>query len=292
VKTIRELITLSAGYLEEKGVDSARLNAERLLGDVLGLARIELYLQADRPVAGRELAAYRDFIRRRGAGEPLQTLIGTTGFYSREFKVEAGVFIPRPETEHLVEAAVNLLARPDRSLLAPRIVDVCCGSGVVGVSLAAELPAAEVWAIDRNPRAVELTSRNAHRHGVDARVHSLQGDLLQPVPVHLRGGLDLLVSNPPYVRSEELADLPADVQHDPTEALDGGEDGLDVYRALVSQAGRWLTQGGWLAVEIGADQGESVPELMTQSGLAEVAMTRDYNDLPRVVVGCRPMGED
>lgn len=292
MKTVRELIALSAGYLEEKGVDSARLNAERLLGDVLGLARIELYLQADRPVAGGELQRYRDYIRRRGAGEPLQTLIGTTGFYSREFKVEPGVFIPRPETEHLVEIAAGLLTRPDRSLLSPRIVDACCGSGVVGVSLAAELPAAEVWATDRNPHAVDLTARNAHRHGVDSRLHALQGDLLQPVPGHLRGQLDLLASNPPYVRRDELEGLPPEVQHDPVEALDGGEDGLDVYRALVSQAGRWLAPGGWLVFEIGADQGESVPELMTRAGLLDVEMSCDYNDLPRVVVGRKPSDED
>jgi len=288
VNTIRELIALTAGYLEEKGVESARLNAERLLGDVLGLARIELYLQADRPVAGEELARYRDLVRRRGAGEPLQTLIGTTGFYSRDFKVEPGVFIPRPETERLVEAAVSLLSPGDRSLVAPKAVDACCGSGVIAVSLAAEMPTVEVWATDRNPRAVDLTRRNAHRHGVDARVHALAGDLLAPLPGHLRGELDLVVSNPPYLRRDELDDLPAEVHHDPIEALDGGADGLQIYRALVSQAPRWLRPGGWLAVEIGAEQGDAVPGLLNASGFHDVAMTRDYADLPRVVVGRRP----
>lgn len=288
MNTIRELIALTAGYLEEKGVESARLNAERLLGDVVGLARIELYLQADRPVVGDELARYRDLVRRRGAGEPLQTLIGTTGFYSRDFKVEAGVFIPRPETERLVEAAVSLLTPGDRSLVAPKVVDVCCGSGVIAVSLAAEVPAAEVWATDRNPRAVDLTHRNARRHGVDARVHGLAGDLLAPLPAHLRGEVDLVVSNPPYLRGDELDDLPAEVRHDPIEALDGGTDGLQVYRALVSQAPRWLRPGGWLALEIGAEQGDAVPDLLTASGFDDVAMTRDYADLPRVVVGRRP----
>lgn len=288
MNTIRELIALSAGYLEEKGVESARLNAERLLGDVVGLARIELYLQADRPVVGEELDRYRELIRRRGAGVPLQTLIGTTGFYSREFKVEAGVFIPRPETERLVEAAVSLLSPGDRSLVAPKAVDVCCGSGVIAVSLAAELPTVEVWATDRNARAVDLTRRNAHRQGVDARVHALAGDLLAPLPANLRGELDLVVSNPPYLRQDELADLPAEVKHDPIEALDGGPDGLKIYRALASQAPRWLRPGGWLALEIGAEQGESVPEILNAAGYGEVAMTRDYADLPRVVVGRRP----
>lgn len=292
MKTVRELIELSAGYLTDKGIESPRLNAERLLGDTLGLARIELYLQADRPVAGTELDRFRDLLRRRGIGEPLQTLIGTTGFYSREFKVEPGVFIPRPETERLVETCVGLLTPADHSLIAPRLVDCCCGSGVIAVSLAAELPVAEVWATDRNELAVDLTRRNAHRHGVDARVHALVGDLLQPVPAHLRGELDLIVSNPPYIRREDLAGLPAEVQYDPVLALDGGEDGLDVDRALSAQAIRWLRPGGWLALEIGAEQGESVPALLQAAGFAEVTMTRDYNDQPRVVVGRKPEPKD
>jgi len=287
LKTVRELIALSGDYLAGKGIDSARLNAERLLSDVLGLARIELYLQSDRPVAGAELERYRELVRRRGQGEPLQTLIGTTGFYSREFKVEPGVFIPRPETERLVETVCELLTPADRRLLAPRAAEVGCGSGVIAVSLAAELPALEIWATDTSAEAVALTRHNAERHGVENRVHVLAGELLAPVPVKLRGVLDLLVSNPPYVRSSELATLPAEVQRDPRAALDGGEDGLDVYRALAAATGRWLAPGGWLAVEIGADQGESVPSLLEAAGLAEVTVTEDWNGLPRVVTGRR-----
>ncbi len=292
MKTVRELIALSGDYLTGKGVDSARLNAERLLSDVLGLPRIELYLQSDRPVAGAELATYRDLIRRRGTGEPLQTLIGTTGFYSREFKVEAGVFIPRPETERLVEKVCDLLAPPGSRLVAPWAVEVGSGSGVIAVSLAAELPSLEIWTTDRNPQAVALTRRNAERHGVDNRVHALEGDLLAAVPAKLRGQLDLLVSNPPYIRSDALPALAAEVQHDPPAALDGGPDGLDVYRALAAAAPRWLAPGGWLAVEIGADQGETVPALLDTVGLEDIALTSDYNDLPRVVVGRRPQEED
>ncbi len=291
VKTVRELIALSAGYLEERGVDSARLNAERLLGDVLGLARIELYLQSDRPVTGEELDRYRDLVRRRGQGEPLQTLIGTTGFHFREFKVSRGVFIPRPETELLVAAALELLRPADHSLLAPRAVEVGCGSGVIAISLTAEVPRLEIWATDVNAAAVQLTGQNAVRHGVAERVHVLPGDLLQPVPAHLRGGLDLLVSNPPYIRRAELAGLQREVQHDPVAALDGGEDGLDVYRALGAAAPRWLRPGGWLAVEIGADQGTSVPDLCHRAGLEQVSVRRDYNQHPRVVLARRPPKE-
>ena len=202
------------------------------------------------------------------------------------------MFIPRPETERLVETAVELLTPAGRRLIAPKVVEVGCGTGTISVSLAAEVPAVEAWASDVNPRAVDLTRRNAHRHGVDARVHVAEGPLLRPIPASLQGQTDLLISNPPYVRREEIAELAIEVQHDPVEALDGGEDGLDIYRALASAAPRWLAPGGWIALEIGADQGESVPALLETSGLVDVRMTVDYNDLPRVVVGRKPETKD
>jgi release factor glutamine methyltransferase len=288
VKTVRELISLSGAYLAEKGVDSPRLNAERLLGDVLGLARIELYLQSDRPITEAELSRYRALIRRRAAGEPLQTIIGVTGFYSREFKTAPGVFIPRPETERLVEVSVGLLTPSDHRLLTPRVADVGCGSGVIAVSLAAEIPAAEVWASDICPLAVDLTRQNAHRLGVETRVHALVGDMMQSLSTNLQGRVDLLVSNPPYIRSAELAGLPREVSHDPSSALDGGVDGLDYYHALAAAGCRWLIPGGWLAVEIGAEQGGSVPHIFQAAGYSSVSLTHDYNDLPRVVVGQKP----
>ncbi len=290
MKTVRELLALSGAYLADKGVDGPRLSAERLLCDVLGLARLELYLQADRPLREGELARYRDLVRRRGSGEPLQTIIGTTGFYSREFKVAPGVFIPRPETERLVEAAIGLLSPPDRRLVSPLVVEVGCGSGVIAVSLALEIPAAEVWATDLDARAIDLARHNARRHGVERRVHLCHGELLRPLPDRLRGAVDLLVSNPPYIPHRDLAGLPIEVQHDPPAALDGGPDGLVVLRALAEAAGAWLRPGGWLALEIGADQGESVPALLAAAGLTEVAVGRDYNDLPRVATARRTKG--
>ncbi len=285
VKTVRELIQVTADYLVRKDVESARLNAERLLGDVLGISRLELYLQHDRPLTIDELDRYRDVVRRRAGGEPLQHILGTWGFYGRDFKVESGVFVPRPETERLVEHALALLNPPDHRLLAPVAVEIGCGSGVIAVSLAAEVPRLEVWATDINPRAVELTRTNAHRHGVDGRVHVLSGSRFDPLPDHLRGSVDLIVSNPPYVRRDELVALPAEVQRDPREALDGGPDGLDFYHALAGAAARWLRPGGQMALEIGADQGEAVPSILEASHLENVSIFHDYNDLNRVVVG-------
>ncbi len=288
LKTVRELMLAAAGWLEGRGVPSARLNAERLLGHVLGLSRLELYLHHDRPLTGAELERFRELLRRRGAGEPLQTLIGEQEFYSRPFRVEPGVFIPRPETETLVERCVALLTEGTSRLIAPVALDLCCGSGVVGLSLAAEIPALSVWATDVNPAAVRLTEANAHRLGVAPRVTCLAGHLADPLPARLLGQVDLLASNPPYVRRDEIDGLPVEVsRHDPREALDGGPDGLGFYRALGALGRRWLRPDGWLAVEIGADQDAAVCEILERGGWADPAMTRDLAGRPRVVTARR-----
>ncbi len=293
VKTVRELIRVTTGYLEDKAVDAPRLNAERLLADVLGLSRIELYFQHDRPVLGRELDAYRDLVRRRAGGEPLQAILGETEFYSRPFKVEPGVFIPRPETERLVEIAAALLVPGDRQLLAPVAVEIGCGTGVIGVSLALEVPRLAVWATDVNPRAVALAGRNAHTHGVEGRVTVLEGSRFAPLPEHLKGGVDLLVSNPPYIRSADIAELATEVvDHDPHTALDGGPDGLAFYHAIAAGLDTWLRPGGWVAVEIGDDQGEEVCGILAASGAQEPKVTRDYAGRDRIVTARLPGGED
>ncbi len=292
VKTVRALLQVTAGYLEGKGVESARLNAERLLADVLGLTRIELFMQHDRPVLGDELDRYRDLVRRRAAGEPLQTILGETEFYSRAFKVEPGVFIPRPETERLVEIAARMLAPGDRSMLAPVAVEVGTGTGIIAVSLALEVPRLVVWATDINPQAAELARHNAHRHGVDGRVTVLDGSRFDPLPERLRGGVDLLVSNPPYVRSGDIAGLAVEVRgHDPHTALDGGADGLVFYRALAAGLGQWVRPGGAVALEIGDDQGEAVPGILAASGVVELQVHQDYAGRDRVVTGRRPAAE-
>ena len=283
-RTVRELIQVTAEFFTGKGVDSPRLCAERLLADVLGLARIELYFQHDRPVLGRELDRYRELVRRRAAGEPLQSILGETEFYSRAFKVESGVFIPRPETERLVEIAVALLAPPDHRLLAPVAVEIGCGSGVIGICLALEIPRLSVHAVDVDPRAVELTRHNAHIHGVDARVHVHQGNRFDPLPRHLRGAVDLLASNPPYIRSGDIENLAAEVrEHDPHTALDGGKDGLDSYRAIAHAMAQWLRPGGLVALEIGADQGAKVTGILAASGAQDLNVQQDYAGRDRVV---------
>jgi release factor glutamine methyltransferase len=292
-RTIRELIQVTSEYLEGKGVESAKLNTERLLADVLGLSRIELFFQHDRPVLGDELDHFRDLVRRRAQGEPLQQILGETEFYSRTFKVEAGVFVPRPETERLVEEAVALVAPPDRRLLAPVAVEIGCGTGIVGISLALEVPRLSVYATDVNPAAIQLTRHNAHTLGAEPRVQVFLGSRFDPLPGHLKGQVDLVVSNPPYVRTADIPGLSVEVaQHDPAEALDGGPDGLVFYRALASAVGGWLRPGGHLAVEIGDEQGQDVEDILAASGLMDIRVIRDYADRDRVVTARSPAGEE
>ncbi len=290
LRTVRELIAATHEWFASRGLESPRLNAERLLGEVLGLTRLELYLHHDRPLTSAETDRYRELVKRRAAGEPLQTLIGQTEFFSRTFRVEPGVFIPRPETELLVERCTDLLTGGTSSLLQPVALEVGCGTGIIGVSLASEITRLRVWASDVNPAAVELTNVNARRLGVAARVEALEGPLFRPFPAHLRGAVHLLVSNPPYIPSDVVPTLDREVsEHDPHEALDGGPDGLDVYRALAAGAGAWLAPGGWIALEIGHDQGESVPALLVEAGFEDVEMRPDYNDLPRTVTARWPV---
>lgn len=284
--TVRKLIQVTSDYLEGKGVTSAKLNTERLLADVLGVSRIELFMQFDRPVLGAELDRFRAVVKRRAGGEPLQQILGETEFYSRVFKVTPGVFIPRPETERLVETAVELLTPAGQGLVSPLAVEIGCGTGIIGISLALELPRLTVHATDVNPLAVELAGHNAHLLGAEARVYIHQGSRFDPLPQHLRGQVDLLVSNPPYIRHDDIAGLPPEVQgHDPHTALDGGPDGLVFYRALAAGMGAWLRPGGYVAVEIGADQGTAVQEILAASGAREVKVIQDYADRDRVVVG-------
>jgi len=283
-KTVRDLIQVTADYFEEKGLESSRLNAERLLADVLGFSRMDLFLQADRPVFGAELNQYRELVRRRASGEPLQTIIGMTEFYSHPFQVAPGVFIPRPETEHLVEAAAGLLAPEDHRLLAPVALEVGCGTGIIGISLACEVPRLVVHASDINPAAIELAERNARSLEVDSRVNFHPGSKFDPFPENLQGKVDVLVSNPPYVRRDDIGGLSIEVaKHDPREALDGGADGLVFYRALAKDMGRWLRPGGHIIVEIGDDQAEDVGSIFEASGASDIQVIKDYSDRDRVV---------
>jgi release factor glutamine methyltransferase len=272
-----EVLRNASSYLERHGVDSPRETAEVLMMAILRTDRAGLYTRSE-GLDGREGRMFGRAIRQRSAGTPLQHLTGEQAFRRITLEVRPGVFIPRPETETLVGAALRELGDAD----APVIVDVGTGTGAIALSIKDELPNANVFATDISPEAVELARANAAHLGLDITV--FEGDLLDPLPSDLRGWVDLVVSDPPYLTPEEYEDLPVEVRADPKLALVGG---VEVIERLADEALRWLGDGGVLAVEIGASQGRDVVRLLERS-FADVRLEPDLAGRDRVVIGRRP----
>ncbi|MCA9545597.1 MAG: peptide chain release factor N(5)-glutamine methyltransferase [Myxococcales bacterium] len=254
--TLRRVLTWTTGFFEGKGLPQPRLDAELIIGDALGMARLDLYLQIDKPLLPEELAAIRARVKRRAAHEPVAYIVGSRGFWSLDLQVDARVLVPRPETELLVERALARLEGVD----APTVVDVGTGSGCVALALAEARPDATVIAVDLSPDALAVAEANRAAVGV-SNLELRHGDVLAPVPER---GLDLVVSNPPYIPTGDLAGLMPDVRrYEPRMALDGGPDGLVIIRRLIAQAAERLRPGGGLLIEIGYDQGEALRGLLT-----------------------------
>jgi len=283
--SVREAVLWGAQVLEQCGCDSPRLDAELLLVHALGLSRARLIAQFDRVLSPAELTRYRQLIERRRAHEPVAYIVGHKEFYGLDFYVDRRVLIPRPETELLVEKAIELAGKVgDRGygLYPLTLADVGTGSGAIAVSLAVHLPQATIYALDSSAEALEVAVRNVRRHGVEGRVHLLRGDLLSPLPEPV----DLIVANLPYVSEEELAELPPEIRcYEPLSALDGGPDGLRHIRRLLAQAREYLRPHGAVLLEVGATQGEAVAELARRHfPTAEIEIARDYGGLDRVVI--------
>lgn len=272
-----EVLARATRYLERHGVPSARTNAEVLLMHVLGTDRGGLYARAE-GLDAREARMFGRALCQRCAGTPLQHLTGEQAFRRIVLEVRPGVFVPRPETEVLVDVGLRTV----RDAESPVVVDVGAGSGAVALAVKDERPDAKVLATDLSPEAVELTCANAARLGLEVDVR--EGDLLEPLPPELRGWVDLVLCNPPYVTLEEYADLPAEVRAEPALALLGG---IEVHERLAAQALRWLRDGGTLAVEIGEGQGQVTSELL-RSSFADVRVHADLAGRDRVVAGRRP----
>jgi release factor glutamine methyltransferase len=257
--------------------DRARRDAETLLLHVTGKDRAWLVAHLADDFGGCTAARYAMTLERRFTGEPIQYITGETDFYGLPFRVAPGVLIPRPETEHLVEKALDLAKRFAR----PRIVDVGTGSGAIAVALAHKLPAAEITATDLSEAALAIARENAERNKVAAGIRFLQGDLLAPIADQR---FDLVVSNPPYVPAIDRASLSIEVRDfEPALALFAGADGLDVYRRLVPAAYSALVPGGFLALEIGYGQADSVDGLLRGAGFDGMEFTPDLQGIPRVV---------
>ena len=279
--TIRRVLQWTQGFFREKALDSPRLDAELIIGDALKLDRIFLYTDLDRPLSAAELTAIRERVRRRGRHEPVAYITGKRGFWKLDLSVGPGVLVPRPDTERLVELALEAA----KTFAAPRIVDVGTGSGCIALALAQERPGATVLAIDRSPEALAIARQNLEATGLK-NVTLAEGDLLTPAQGF---SPDLVVSNPPYIPTRDLATLPPDVKDfEPRLALDGGPDGLDVVRRLATQAAALLKPGGRLLIEVGYDQGESAPAaLRAIGGFDDVRVERDYGGRDRVVLATR-----
>jgi release factor glutamine methyltransferase len=280
--TISRVIRWAAEDFAKRGNPSPRLDAELLLGKVLGVDRVRLVLDANQPLGASELGEYRELIRRRRGSEPVAYILGRREFYGHSFKVDRRVLVPRPDSETLVEAA---LERTKSRFMYGRAVDLCTGSGCIAISFAKARPTWRVTATDVSADAAALASENALRLGAVFGFGVVTGDLFAPV----RGQrFELVMSNPPYIPSGAIAALDADVRDfEPRLALDGGADGLSLLSRIVTEAPAILEPGGVLALEVQYDQAPRVEALLSEHGFDAIARHRDYGGHERVVSGIR-----
>ena len=286
--TVKKLLDWITKYLDEKSVDSPRLCAELLLGYVLGLERIHLYTNFDKTIGQSELDQLHSLVKRAADHEPVQYLVGRTEFYSIEMEVSRDCLIPRPETELLVEYAIEFL----RARQGPQLVcDLCTGSGCIAVAIAKNHSESKIIATDICDKALTMADINVKKHNLTDQIELLCGDLFEPlVPQLDKAKFDLVVSNPPYVSTKEYEKLDKNVkEYEPSHALLAGVDGLDAYRRICNLIGEFLKPDAAFMLEIGYTQGQEVKDLIHNTGLfAEVQIIQDFYNLDRIVIGkCR-----
>jgi release factor glutamine methyltransferase len=282
--TIDRLINWSTDYLEQKGVDNPRLDAEVLLSHLLGIERVEIYLNPERSLNQTRFSDFKSLIRKRGQRKPLQYLVGKQEFWSLDFKINEDVLIPRPETEILIEEAVRIMSKESSSISRHRILDMGTGCGVIAVSLAKELESAWILATDISRSALGIARENAARHQVRERILFLGADLFNPLREN-HFCFNLIVSNPPYIPSGGFNQLEPEIRDfEPRQALNGGEEGLEFLREIAKQADKFLLPAGWLLLEVGEGQAEKVTGFLKESGRYRTPMIiKDYADRQRVV---------
>jgi len=282
--TLLELLNWTTAHFERAGIESPRLNAELLLSKVMGLERVMLYASFDREAAPAEREQFRELVKRRTEHCPLQYLTGVAEFYGRAFEVTADVMIPRQETELVVDKCLEKIPGDGAELIA---ADVGTGSGVIAVTLACERPGLRAVGTDTSVEALNLAARNAQRNGVADRVRFLCGNLCEPLVRGCNGGMELVVSNPPYIPTAALETLQPEVRdNEPREALDGGPDGLRVVRGFLPQAAAVLKPGGWLVLELGENHADRVRAIIAASSSLEpetVETTTDGSGCERVL---------
>ncbi len=278
--TILRVIQWTTEYFARKGIDQPRAGAEILLAHALGVERLQLYLHHDKPLKPDELARYREAVRRRASREPVQYITGKQEFWSLEFEVNSAVLIPRPETELLVEKALELIA--DRPAL---VLDLGTGSGAIAIAIVHEKPSIRMIAVDRSMEALAVARRNALRHGVSDRIAFAAMDLLGTFARDV-APFDLIVSNPPYIGENELPSLAPEVRcHEPKGALrGGGPEGLDIIRRILGEAPGILKPSAWLLMEIGHKQAQILDrEITVNKEYEEHRFFKDYSGIPRIL---------
>ncbi len=285
--TVLEVIQRSTQFLAKKGVESPRLQIELMLAHVLQLPRLKLYLNFDRPLDETQVTALREMVSQRGERIPLQHILGTAPFLGFELQVNRHVLVPRPETELLAECARQWLdATRDPQGESRVALDYGTGSGCLAIALALHAPQLQVHAVDLSPDALSVAKENAARLQVGDRIQFVESDGLQNLPPTSQ--FHLVVSNPPYIPTEEIASLDPEVKdHDPRLALDGGADGLTFYRRLASELPPRMFPGGRLMLELGDGQADSVSSLLESQNWVVEGVRQDYSSRPRVLVAVR-----
>ena len=278
MSTVLETIDGGTRYLEKRGIDDARRNMQMLIARQLGCTRMDLYLQFDRPMEESDLSPLRESLKKRGEGVPLQHLLGSIWFHKHEFKSDARALIPRPETEELTEWILQWELPKDLEIL-----DMGCGSGVLGLSLAAARPDWKISLADVSPDALALTEENARSLGL-TNVSLTHSDLFSQIT----GTFDGIVANLPYIPEAERATLTREVMHDPALALFSGDDGLDLIRRFVPDAFHHLKPGGWIVLEIGHDQASHVREILQTSAFTAIEVKTDLSGVDRFPFAKRP----
>jgi release factor glutamine methyltransferase len=287
--TVRRLLEWTTPFFTRKGVDSPRLSAELLLSHVLSIPRIKLYIDYERAPDPPQLAAYRELVRRAAEDEPVAYLTGRAHFFSLEFKVTRDVLIPRPDTETLVENVIQLVRR-QQGLENPRVLDLCTGSGCIAAAIAQNIKSAHVVATDNSPAAVALAKENIATLNLGDRVMVEEGDLFSPLSRLVdRQPFNLLVSNPPYIPSGQIANLDRSVRdYEPHLALDGGPDGMSFHRRIFTEAPQHLLAGAFVFLEIAFDQADLAKEIAGEHAeFSEVRILKDHAGNPRVVAARR-----
>lgn len=279
--TVLDALKKTTEYLEKKGIESARVNAEIMLAYILKCKRLQLYLSFDRPLNENEKNLYREFLQRRVNHEPVQYITGIVGFYGLEFQVNKSVLIPRPETEILVETIIENTNENEET----NILDIGTGSGNIAITLAKHLPNSKITAIDKSKDALKIAVKNSELNNVKERINFIENDILNNQNI-FDNVFDLVVSNPPYISKKEYNNLEPELnKHEPSIALTDFSDGVIFYKNISKQAKNLLNTKGKLFFEIGAGQSKKIKEIMEQNNFYNIQIIKDYQNHDRVIWG-------